>query len=337
MARRPGVLMMVLALAGTAAADKPPAKAKQAAPNKAATTKPASDHAADQAAGSAAGSDAAEQGPTDALSMLLDLPHVEGPKLVDLGSQTEVDLPAGFVIWQGETAKDILRRVGDNPEGTLALILKRGSSWTVEISYQDIGYVTDDDADQLDPAELLESYRQGNTTQNVKRKQAGVPELFIDGWNEKPTYKRPLHQLVWGLDMHGADGKLINFITRPLGRTGCLSVTVVDSPDKIESAKQDAAPLLAAIRFKAGARYEDHKSEDKSSGMGLRALLLGGAGVAVVKGGGFFLALLLALKKGIIVIVAAIGGFFKWLFGRKNKQPPAAPPPSPPEPPASTT
>ena len=49
---------------------------------------------------------------------------------------------------------------------------------------------------------------------------------------------------------------------------GYLSVDLIDSPENIDKSKVDAANVLTAIHFTAGARYEDHKSDDKSSGMG---------------------------------------------------------------------
>lgn len=333
MTRRLGVLVAMLALAGTAAADKTPAKKPAPAAKKDAAKDPAKGQAStDEAA--PAGDEAAP--PAEESDPYLKLPHVEGPKLVDLGFQSEIDLPAGFLLWQGEQAKEIMRQEGNDVEGTIAVMFKADSAgtWGVVIDYDDRGYVSDDDADELDASSLLSDYQKGTLAQNAQRKQMGLPELFIDGWSEKPAYHKAQHQLVWGLDAHSTNGKSINFFTNVLGRNGLLSVDLIGPADTIAQAKQEAAPLFAGLRFKKGARYEEHEKDDKSSGVGLRALILGGTGVGVVaaaKGGGFFVALLLILKKGIIVVVAAVGGFFKWLFGKKkNNLPPSDPmPPGP--------
>jgi hypothetical protein len=86
MTGRLGVIVALLALVSTASADKaktkaPPSKAKAAekAPPPADTTAPD-------------GSDAAD-GSADA-DPLANVPHINGPKLVDLGNNNEIDLPA---------------------------------------------------------------------------------------------------------------------------------------------------------------------------------------------------------------------------------------------------
>ena len=67
----------------------------------------------------------------------------------------------------------------------------------------------------------------------------------------------------------------------------------------------------------------------KTAGLGLKALVLGGAGIAVAKAAkaGILIKLLLVFKKGFILVLAAIGGFFKWLFGGKQQD--AVPPSDP--------
>ena len=133
----------------------------------------------------------------------------------------------------------------------------------------------------------------------------------------------------------------MNFFTRLLGREGFLSVNLIDDPAKIEASKAQALSVLTAVHFASGSRYEDHATSDKSSGMGLKALMLGGAGLLVAKKTGILIAILLALKKALIVVVAAIGGFFKWLFRRKSSTrttpitPSETPPSDAPPPPSS--
>ena len=178
---------------------------------------------------------------------------------------------------------------------------------------------------------MFQDYVNGTNAQNIKRRQLGIEELFLDSWSEAPHYDKINHHLVWGLKGHTGGGvgsasgappsPVINFFTRILGRNGYLSVDLIDSPDRIEASKLTTKPALDATRFKAGFKYEDHKSSDRSSGIGLRTLVLGGVGIAAFKAvkGGALIGILLALKKAIIFIVAGIAGFFKWLFGRGKK------------------
>jgi uncharacterized membrane-anchored protein len=255
-------------------------------------------------------------------------PHLKGPQLVELGSNVEIDLPAGVLLFERAEARKMLEQVGDDGENVLGIVQTVGSSWWILIEYDDVGYVSDKDANELDANELFRSFEQGNVAQNARRKTLNIPPLYLDGWSEMPTYKAQQHHLVWGLKGHSDEGPVINFFTRILGRNGYMSVNLIDSPNTIEQSKLDTTNILGAVRFKSGFRYEDHKEGDRDSGLGLSALVLGGAGVAAVKVAktGFLIKLLLVFKKGFIVIIAAIAGFFKWIFGRKKDEDDLPPP-----------
>jgi len=282
---------------------------------------------------------AAEQPEQDDGDELPPLPHIDGPKLVDLGHGAEIAVPAGLVLYEETAAQTIMRDMGNDPEGTVAVILRRDAKWAIVIDADDMGYITDSDADELDPAQLLASFREGAVRQNAERKARGIPELFVDGWSQLPQYDRVRHRLVWGLDNHDVDGKVINFDTRLLSRSGYVAFGLIDSPDHIVAARQETLPILEAIRFKPGSRYEDHVGGDHDSGIGLRGLMLGGAGLMVAKKTGILVALLAFFKKAIIFIAAGLAGLFRWLFRRKRSavevrdEPPPAPPPDEPPPP----
>jgi uncharacterized membrane-anchored protein len=343
MRRSVGVFAVIVALTGVVAAETAapdPAKSaeKAKAAKKAAENKPTGKAAGN---GAKAAEPAAEAPTEDAPAEDAPLtpeqieaqmpPHVKGPKLVDLGHDIEIDLPEGMVLLERDEAQKMIRQGGDEATNVVAAVMRLDSTWLAIIEYDDVGYVDDSDADQLNAAELLESYKKGTDMQNVKRKELGVAELFLDGWSEMPAYQNAARHLVWGLKGHSADGQFINFFTRLLGRNGYISINLIDSPEAIEQAKTQALPILTATHYKAGSRYEDHADGDKSSGLGLRALVLGGTGIAVVKAAkaGILIKLLLVFKKGFIVVFAAIGGFFKWLLGRK-KTDDAGLPPEPP-------
>ncbi len=317
MTQRLGVIVAMVLLAGVAWADKKP-PAKPLAKPAATTPEPA--RPADANAGSA-GATAAE--PPDLP------PHITGPKLVDLGNQVEIELPAGAILLEKTEAQAAVRKGGSDPTNVVAFIGALDADWAIILEYSGEGYVDDSDADKLDASELFESYQEGNKQQNEQRKTMGIDPLILDGWSEMPSYDKPSHNLRWGLKAHSNSGNVINYFRRALGRNGFLSINLIDAADKIEQAKVTTAPIVAAIHFKAGSRYEDHQSGDKDSGIGLRGLVLGGAGVAVLAKTGLLLKILLVFKKAILFIVVGIGGFFKWLFGRKKKADPTVPPAPP--------
>ena len=263
-------------------------------------------------------------------------PHIKGPKLVDLGQNIEIDVPEGMILLEKAQAQKWLREGGDDAQYVLAIVGKLDADWIVVVEFADVGYVEDKDADQLDANELFRQFEEGTRQQNIKRKAMGVPELFLDGWSEMPTYQKVSNKLVWGLKGHSTEGPVINFFTRFLGRHGYLSLNLIDTPDKIEQSKLDSAAVLTAIRFRPGATYADYREGDKHSGLGLRALVLGGTGVAVMKAAkaGFLVKFLLIFKKGFIFIILGLVGLGKWLLGRKKQNdyvPPQDPPNDPPQ------
>jgi uncharacterized membrane-anchored protein len=323
-------LTVILSTTAIAGAEPRPAKAEPAK-----ATKPAKQPAAAEPKTAERSAPAAPERPDPAAEEDQDDPAAEalppqivGPRTVDLGHNTTIDLPEGFILIERAQAQEIARKAGNSAEGLVALVFRRDSDWTIVIDYDDSGYIDDSDADDLDADDLLESYREGTHEQNKTRRALGHPDLEVDGWTERPRYERAQHHLVWGLVAHTTGEKVVNFFTRILGRNGYLSVNLIDSPEQIESSKKEALAILQATRFNPGSTYADHISSDKSSGIGLRGLVLGGTGVAVAtklgllaKFGALLLKLVLVLKKGFIVIVLGLGALFRWLFRRK---PPAA-------------
>ncbi len=278
----------------------------------------------------------AEHQPTSAEIEASLPPHINGPKLVDLGNNIEIDLPAGMVLFEKVEATAMLEKGGDHSDNVNAIVMKLDADWTLVVEYDDVGYVTDKDADQLDANQLFSQYQEGNKAQNERRKALGIGELFLDGWSEMPKYDKTAHHLVWGLKGHSDNGPVVNYFTRILGRNGYMSVNLIDAPERLDGSKLETAGLIAATRFKTTFNYSDHHDGDKSSGMGLRALVLGGTGLAMLKVAktGLLIKLLLVFKKGFIVLFAAIGGFLRWLFGKKKTEE-ALPPPSDDPPPPS--
>src|SRR5262245_50641538 len=77
-------------------------------------------------------------------------PHVEGPKLVELGNHITIDLPAGMMLLERDEAQKMLAANGDATDNVIAVVFKPDAKWLVVIDYEDVGYVNDGDADELD-------------------------------------------------------------------------------------------------------------------------------------------------------------------------------------------
>lgn len=249
---------------------------------------------------------------------LANVKHTKGPATLDLGDGISLQLPEGFVLVDPSEIAESLRKGGSSMEGVKGLVLSLTEP-DVELlaRYKAEGYVSDSDADKLDASELLQSYKLGTEQQNIVRKANNLPPMTVDGWRATPRYDRATRTLSWGLNAHDSEGGVVNLLVNKLSRRGYLEMQIVAPPSKADGALVVMQPVIDAATFTAGHRYEDFDSStDKSSGNGLRALVLGGVGVAVAKKTGLLIIILAFLKKGGVLLFVPIIGFFKRLFGR---------------------
>ena len=259
----------------------------------------------------------------------LDNYGIKGPATIDLGAEGSLKLPAGMVFIPKDKANELMVSLGNsaNPNryGLIAPETQddEESSWAVDLSYVDSGYIKDDDAKEWDTESMLSELKAGNEEQNKVRKSKGMAEIETRGWIEKPQYDAATHRLIWSIDVYEKGGKdanpAVNYNTFQLGRKGYINLTLVTDLSKIEQLKPVARELLGNIEFNQGLRYADFNAKtDKVAEYGLAALV---GGVAAKKLGllaviGAFLA-----KFGKIIAVAALGAGagLKGLFKRKEK------------------
>ena len=255
-----------------------------------------------------------------------------GPKTIDLGHDMTLALPENYMFFDKDQANQLMESMG-NPhlDSRMGIVVRDGGSWMVSITYEEGGYVKDDEAAKMDADEILNAIREGTEEANKFRAEKGFPALHVDGWTEPPQYDAKAHHLVWGIKGSSSSGSSVNYNTRVLGRKGYASLNLIDDVDKIEASKPEARTLLAATTFNSGARYEDFDSKkDKVAEYGLAALVAGGAGAVALKlvkvgllakFGGKLIALLLLGKKFVVLALLAFASFFRRLFGKKPATP----------------
>ncbi|MBK7977036.1 MAG: DUF2167 domain-containing protein [Deltaproteobacteria bacterium] len=256
---------------------------------------------------------------------------IVGPKHVDLGHDLQMEVPEGIALFEQPTAGELMEKMGNgggNP-GLLALVTDPRADWMVIVTYEDEGYVKDDDAAKLDPNGLLDDIRQGTEAANRAREKHGIAPVEVVGWDEPPRYEPDTHHLVWAVRGRSEGRDIVNFNTRVLGRKGVASLNLVDDPANLPTSKPQAGALLAATTFTAGARYADYQpGTDKVAEYGLAALVAGGAGAAALKVakvgllakfGGKLIALLIAFKKVVIIAALGVVGLIQKLFGGGKK------------------
>ncbi|MBB6670331.1 DUF2167 domain-containing protein [Cohnella nanjingensis] len=243
----------------------------------------------------------------------------------------DLKLPEGYSLLNAEDTKTFETENGNLPsDSEIGAVVPMEGDWMVYLEYDDAGHISDDDKTSIDADKLLQSYKDGTEAANEKLDEAN--HLFVDGWETAPHYDEGLHSLTWSLIAHDVNqDKVVNYNVRVLTREGYVSVILVSDPAHLaESRKQMESEVLSGLSIKEGKRYEDYNSStDKKSNLGLAALVVGGAGLAVAKKAGLLAIILIALKKFGIVIAAAAVGVWRWLRGKPKAKPPAEQPAQP--------
>lgn len=247
----------------------------------------------------------------------------------------QLDVPEEFRYIGAEDAKRFLEEGWGNPDGsgTLGMLLPVSTDlfgpegWAVVITYQEDGYVSDEDAADIDYDEMLASMQEDTEQANEKRQELGYEPLSLVGWARPPHYDSAAKKLFWAKELQfGDEGEsTLNYNVRILGRKGVLVMNAVSAMSQLPEVEARMDQVLAFSDFKDGYRYSDYDSGiDKVAGYGLAALIGGKvaakAGLLAKLGG-----LLVAFKKLIFVGIAAVGGFFAKMFKRRKAvvEPPA--------------
>lgn len=247
---------------------------------------------------------------------------------VELGSGKAVlHVPESFGYLDAAETDRVLQAWGNPPDpATWGMLLPAGASvfddstWAIVITYSDDGHVADDDAAELDYAEILEQMQEGSRAESEARVKAGLSPLSLVGWAEPPHYDGTSHKIYWAKELaFGEGGHTLNYAIRALGREGVLEFNAVASLDQLATIKGPMEQVMAFAEFKAGSRYEDFDgSTDRTAEYGLAALVAGGvaAKTGLFKG---LLAALIAGKKLVIGGLLALVAAGKAMFGKKDE------------------
>jgi len=224
-------------------------------------------------------------------------------------------------------AEKVLVQVWGNPEGSgqhsLGMIFPENSTpfdpaaWGVTIHYEEDGYVSDEDADDINYDDLLSQMKDDVEENNKQRQQMGYEPIELVGWAAKPYYDKVGHTLHWAKEIKfGSEpNNTLNYNIRVLGRKGVLLLNFVSSMEQKTQIDSTLDSVLALANFDKGSRYEDfNPSIDKVAAYGIGALV---AGKLLAKAG-FITAALVFLKKFWIILVIAVGAFFKKIFSRRE-------------------
>ncbi|MBV1879339.1 MAG: DUF2167 domain-containing protein [Pseudomonadales bacterium] len=238
-----------------------------------------------------------------------------------------LDVPEAFYFLDAADAEKVLVDVWGNPpdQNVLGMIFPAGltpydqDSWAVTIKYEEEGYVVDDDAADINYADLLQQMQEETRLASEQRQAQGYEAIELVGWAADPYYDAEANKLHWAKEIKfsAQEQNTLNYNIRVLGRKGVLVLNFIANMDQKPTIETNLEAVLAIADFEQGSTYADFDPDlDKVAAYGLGALI---AGKVIAKTGFFVLALVFLKKFGIFIVLAIIA-FARTLFSRRKKQ-----------------
>lgn len=114
-----------------------------------------------------------------------------GPADIPLAAQATLKLPEGYGFIPAAETRRLLEAMGNMTSDRMQGMIMphdENANWFMVVSYEDAGYIKDDDAKNWDADELLSSIREGTEAANEERRARSIPEMEVVGWIERPQY-----------------------------------------------------------------------------------------------------------------------------------------------------
>ncbi len=249
------------------------------------------------------------------------LPWKQGPGVAKFGGRAEIPYGKEFRMLTGPDAVQRLEMTGNEVDAdtVLGLLEHKEAGWWIVLQFDEIGYVKDDEKNDLDADKILEGYKRGVEERN--KRQGGRPTQVV-GWHTKPRYNEATHNLEWAPLFKTGPARFINYQVRILGRKGVTRVTLVEDEERSAQTIAEFRKAMDAFKYQTGESYAEYRPGDKVAKVGLAALAAGGVALGAAKFGLFAKLGLLFKKvwKLAIVAVVALASFIKKLFtGRGSR------------------
>ena len=239
------------------------------------------------------------------------------------GGMAKLNIPKGFKYLGIEQSNFVLHDVWGNPErdDLLGMIFPenggplKDSSYAFIISFDEMGYVKDDDANKIDYKELLAEMQKEEPAVNAERQKMGYEPIHMLGWAQQPYYDSKNKVLHWAKELKFGEDEwnTLNYDIRFLGRKGILSLNAIATIDQLPLVKNDINDILNIAQFTEGNTYADfNDNTDKVAAYTVGGLVAGKILLKV----GFFA----KFWKLILLAIAAVGAGIAKLFKRKKKE-----------------
>ncbi|MEM6342289.1 MAG: DUF2167 domain-containing protein [Bacteroidota bacterium] len=234
-------------------------------------------------------------------------------------------VPTGFRYLDPEQANFVLSDLWGNPrdEDILGLLVPENKgvlaadSWVFTINYDEMGYVDDEDAQDIDYDDLLKDQKKDTKEASKQRQKLGYESIELIGWAAEPYYDQNHKVLHWAKELNfGGDSlNTLNYNLRVLGRKGIFLLNAVASMSELPEVEQNIDKVITSVEFAEGSRYSDFDPDVDE----VAAWTVGGlvAGKVLAKAG--FFAFLAKFWKIIAIAIAGVGGSI-WKFIRGGKK-----------------
>jgi uncharacterized membrane-anchored protein len=246
------------------------------------------------------------------------------------GGNANLAITKNFKFLNAEQSHFVLHDIWGNPprEDVIGMIFPinggpfTDSSFAFIVTYEETGFIKDEDADKIDYDEMLKEITKAEPEENQKRIKEGYPAIHFVGWAKKPYYDKENKVLHWAKEMKFGGGAVntLNYEVRVLGRKGILSLTAISTINELPLVNANIDEVLKIPEFTAGNTYRDfNSSTDKVAAYTIGSLVAGGI---LAKAGIFALIgkFLLAAWKFILLGIVALWGVIKKLFTGKSKK-----------------
>lgn len=254
------------------------------------------------------------------------LKYETGTIALESGNAT-LTVPKGFQFLDKKQSMYVLSDLWGNPADSSVLgilvpqnrgVLKN-NSWVFTISFEEMGYVKDDDAEDIDYDDLLEEQQKEMKEANPERIKAGYAPIEFIGWASAPYYDKDKKILHWAKELKFGQDSLhtLNYNLRILGRKGIFMLNAIASMNELPEVRSNINNVIGSVTFKDGHKYSDYIPDVDN----VAAWTIGGlvAGKILAKMGAFAL----IAKFWKVIALAVTGGataLWRRLKGRKEDQ-----------------
>ncbi|MFK5982976.1 MAG: DUF2167 domain-containing protein [Flavobacteriaceae bacterium] len=180
----------------------------------------------------------------------------------------KIIVPQGFKYLNSEQSEMVLTELWGNPKSpdiTLGLILPKDQGlldddgYVFNIQYDEIGFVEDDDADEIDYDELLIQIQEETEEENKVRISEGYDPIHLIGWATEPYYDKERKILHWAKEIKFGNQEIntLNYNIRVLGRKGVLVLNAIGTISDLPYVQNDIPKVLDIVEFSEGNKYTD--------------------------------------------------------------------------------